>query len=937
MDHAGGRTSLTTDLHELRAFDELRHRMRELRRLGQVFLAKYPSLPQASAVMAMNNRFEHALVLRASMVDELAESPTHASSLDRLQEIAFSDLFPEGADEDEVPGASSRSEERFDQRVPVLLAAFAMQALVKDSGTALSTASLRCYYRILCELHLALRPEWTLGAARAGDGGSVSAYVTGQCVRAIDGLRKAVDHTAEFLRSTSELFRATEALRGVVESLGLGPDRPDHPIARWVQLELARVVNDWRISARLPRRPNILFLGDLLDEPPHLLEQLKPFFDRLDRELLAAVRKVESSLAIVTTEAADHASTGGRTPRTAAGTREDEESIGRRGKSQRMAREFALELVRGAHSRAEGLLTIAGRNQDLGERLAALAAEFDEIARRIDRVLDPSRQYAESVLDRAIADSAGGEMDAGELVFAAATFGSTTRWQVGRDRLHRACELVLSRLPSDGMLTTKRPFHSTARGYKRFATACEMLRSLAVVIQRIQYPIRAEHVRTIVDGIASRAIPVAGGSGWTFDGATQRETASVWVTAVTLMSLERLERMVNKRINNIVLGHFDVRQPAELAHAPALNDLILPDFGLREYYTGDGGRRPELIATVLEEMRAHVEGVPRAIQAGPRHCRYSAVLYGPPQTGKTTLAAAIARSAHVPLVQLSPFDLVADPSGGSEQSSIQSRARAVFEALAMLTNVVILFDEFESVLQQRESAQPDPARPYDRRGQGASRESQIPFLVTGLLPKLVKLHEAAERQGIAYLLATNDIDRLDRAAVRHGRFDEHLAIYPPDPLSRIGALLYRLELVRIWARGLENPPEWANEILTAEPRRAVTTLKEVSRTSFAFAGDLASTYFRLPGFIRAGARPADWRVRLSALLNILEPPADDASRDNGQGGHSAPVALPRAEGAWLKRYEDSFQARFLEATTAIAQGRTDLRYWLDRVFRPGTV
>ena len=80
--------------------------------------------------------------------------------------------------------------------------------------------------------------------------------------------------------------------------------------------------------------------------------------------------------------------------------------------------------------------------------------------------------------------------------------------------------------------------------------------------------------------------------------------------------------------------------------------------------------------------------------------QHSAVFHGPPGTGKTTLVEALAKTAGVPLVEVTPSDILI---AGAER--IEGRAKAVFEALAMLTRAVILFDEFDSILWRRAADQ----------------------------------------------------------------------------------------------------------------------------------------------------------------------------------------------------------------------------------------
>jgi hypothetical protein len=52
-----------------------------------------------------------------------------------------------------------------------------------------------------------------------------------------------------------------------------------------------------------------------------------------------------------------------------------------------------------------------------------------------------------------------------------------------------------------------------------------------------------------------------------------------------------------------------------------------------------------------------------------------------------------------------------------------------------------------------------------------------------MLPKLVKLYDAAERQSLVYCLATNLINDVDEAAKREGRFDLELPVYQPSAVA----------------------------------------------------------------------------------------------------------------------------------------------------------
>src|SRR5438309_6861088 len=109
-------------------------------------------------------------------------------------------------------------------------------------------------------------------------------------------------------------------------------------------------------------------------------------------------------------------------------------------------------------------------------------------------------------------------------------------------------------------------------------------------------------------------------------------------------------------------------------------------------------------------------------------------------------------------------------------------ARVVFAALGMLTDAVILFDEFDSVLRRREP--------------NSKIHNIYEFLTPGMLPKLKALNSAAKQRCVVYMLATNLVGDLDEAAIRSGRFDAKVGLYPPDLLSRAGQLVAQASSIK---------------------------------------------------------------------------------------------------------------------------------------------
>lgn len=142
----------------------------------------------------------------------------------------------------------------------------------------------------------------------------------------------------------------------------------------------------------------------------------------------------------------------------------------------------------------------------------------------------------------------------------------------------------------------------------------------------------------------------------------------------------------------------------------------------------------------------------------------SVLLYGPPGTSKTSLMEGLANRLGWDFLQISPADFL---SAGGEQ--VEAKATLIFEILKRAKNLVVLFDEVDEFLFNREAVGDRP--------QGIFR-----FMTTSMLPKLQSLRS---RRSLLFGIATNYMERLDRAITRLGRVDYDWAVFPPDFTSRI--------------------------------------------------------------------------------------------------------------------------------------------------------
>ncbi|MDA8777190.1 GNAT family N-acetyltransferase [Pontimonas sp.] len=204
------------------------------------------------------------------------------------------------------------------------------------------------------------------------------------------------------------------------------------------------------------------------------------------------------------------------------------------------------------------------------------------------------------------------------------------------------------------------------------------------------------------------------------------------------------------------LSYFEREIPISEKERSILGELggrVLP----RDLWSGIAGMQKEkemlerrLVLPLSDSALAEKFGVepPRSI-----------VLFGPPGTGKTTFAKAVASRLDWPFVEVFPARLAADNKG------LAGALRDTFTRISDLENVVVFIDEVEEIAAQRGGEPPTAL-------QGVTNE----------LLKLIPMFR--ERPGRLLIVATNFIRALDDAFLRHGRFDYVIPIGLPDKTAR---------------------------------------------------------------------------------------------------------------------------------------------------------
>jgi hypothetical protein len=155
--------------------------------------------------------------------------------------------------------------------------------------------------------------------------------------------------------------------------------------------------------------------------------------------------------------------------------------------------------------------------------------------------------------------------------------------------------------------------------------------------------------------------------------------------------------------------------------------------------------------------------------------KFAMLLYGPPGTGKTTVASTLAWALDYPLVTVTVSDFMADG-----HAAIEARAKDLFDMLRAQPRSVVLFDEIDQFMIDRDSE-------YFR-----DLDTAFQFLTPGMLTKLSDLRAS---ESVIFIMATNYAERIDAAIKRQGRVDEHCILLPPDKKRRT------IFVKQIWTNG----------------------------------------------------------------------------------------------------------------------------------------
>ncbi len=240
------------------------------------------------------------------------------------------------------------------------------------------------------------------------------------------------------------------------------------------------------------------------------------------------------------------------------------------------------------------------------------------------------------------------------------------------------------------------------------------------------------------------------------------------------MSWRTMEELPPKVIEKLKVTKQDFENALKLVEPSAMREVMVEIPKVKWDDVGGLEEVKESLREIVEWPLKHPESFERVGIKPPK----GILLYGPPGSGKTLLARAIATEAGANFISIKGPEITSKWVGESEK-----HIRDLFRRARQVAPSIIFFDEIDSLA---------PLRGLEV----GSRVSEN--IVSQILTEMSGLEDM---HNVVVVAATNRPDILDPALLRPGRFDRQVLVPSPDEESRLEIL--RIHTKKMPLKGVE--------------------------------------------------------------------------------------------------------------------------------------
>ncbi len=217
------------------------------------------------------------------------------------------------------------------------------------------------------------------------------------------------------------------------------------------------------------------------------------------------------------------------------------------------------------------------------------------------------------------------------------------------------------------------------------------------------------------------------------------------------------EEIPDEALDKLIVTTTDFEDALKNIEPSALREVF---FEVPQVKWGDIGGL-DLVKQELVEAVEWPLKYPEAFEAIDTRPAQGLLLFGPPGTGKTMLAKAVANESEANFISIKGPELLSKYVGESEKA-----VREVFRKARQASPTVIFFDEVDSIAPTR----------------GAGFDSHVTERVISQM--LTEMDGMEDLKDVLVIAATNRPDMVDAALLRPGRLDRLVYITPPDAEAR---------------------------------------------------------------------------------------------------------------------------------------------------------